>query len=65
MIFIYRNWVSTRWQPSIKLYKNRKDTAIYMCVYIYIYKMRNNKKTQNTQNGKQTKKIFKKQMSSN
>jgi hypothetical protein len=28
MIFIYRNWTSTRWQWSVKLYKNRKETTI-------------------------------------
>jgi len=47
-IFIYCGWVSTRWQRSVELYKNRKETAIY--------KRRYNKqsytKTQNTQNGK-------------
>jgi hypothetical protein len=26
---IYCSWVSTRWQRSVDLYKNRKDTAIY------------------------------------
>jgi len=29
MIFIYCNWVSTRWQWSVNLYKNRKETATY------------------------------------
>ena len=29
MIFTYWNWVSTRWQWSVNLYKNRKETAIY------------------------------------
>jgi hypothetical protein len=29
MIFIYCNWVSTWWQWSVNLYKNRKETAIY------------------------------------
>jgi len=28
MIFFYCNWVSTLWQQSIDLCKNRKDTAI-------------------------------------
>jgi len=28
-IFIYCNWVSTRWQRSVGLYRNRKGTAIY------------------------------------
>jgi len=27
-IFIYCKWVSTRWQWSVNLYKNRKETAI-------------------------------------
>ena len=27
MIFIYCNWVSTRWKRSVDLYKNSKDTA--------------------------------------
>ena len=29
MIFIYCSWVSTRWQWSVNLYRNRKETAIY------------------------------------
>ena len=29
MIFIYCNWVSTRWQWLVNLNKNRKETAIY------------------------------------
>jgi hypothetical protein len=29
MIFIYRIWVCNRWQRSVKLYKNRKETTIY------------------------------------
>ena len=29
IIFIYSNWVSSRWQRSENLYKNRKETAIY------------------------------------
>jgi hypothetical protein len=29
MIFVYCNWVSNRWQWSVNLYKNRKETAIY------------------------------------
>ena len=28
-IFIYCSWVSTRWQRSVDLYRNRKETAIY------------------------------------
>jgi len=27
MIFIYCNWVSTRWQWSVDLYKHRKETT--------------------------------------
>ena len=27
IIFIYCNWVSTQWQWSVVLYKNRKETA--------------------------------------
>jgi hypothetical protein len=46
MIFIYCIWVSTRWQLSVNLYKNRKEAAIY--------KRRNNTqsniKTQKTEN---------------
>jgi hypothetical protein len=29
MIFIYCNWVSTRWQLLVDLYKNKKETAVY------------------------------------
>jgi len=46
MIFIYDNCVPTRWQWSVDLYKNSKDTAVY--------KMRSNATTQNTLNRKQT-----------
>jgi len=28
-IFIYCGWVSTRWQRSVDLYKNMKETALY------------------------------------
>jgi len=41
MIFIYCNWISTRWQWSVDLYKNRKETAIY--------KKRNSRPTQKIQ----------------
>jgi len=27
LLYHYCNWVSTRWQPSVNLYKNRKETA--------------------------------------
>jgi hypothetical protein len=50
MIFIYCNWVSTRWQRSVDMYKNRKETAIYRRGN----DVQNNTKTQNTQNRKQT-----------
>ena len=30
MIFIYCNWVSSRWHWSVDLYKNRRETAVYM-----------------------------------
>ena len=46
-IFIYCKWVSTRWQWSVDLYKNRKETAQKSNNTQY------NTKTQNTQNGKQ------------
>jgi len=49
IIIIYSNWVSTRWQWSVILYKNRKETPV--C------KKRNNTqnstKTEITQNRKQ------------
>ena len=41
---MYCSCVSTRWQWSVNLYKNSKETAV--C------KMRNNTQTQNTQNRK-------------
>jgi len=48
MIFIYCNWFSTRWQWSVDLYKNRKETAKKEKQYTKQYQ--NNTKTQNTQN---------------
>jgi len=45
MIFIYCNWVSHRWQRSVDLYKNRKETVIY--------KRRNNTQNRNTEYTKQ------------
>jgi len=45
MIFIYCNCVSTRWQRSVNLYRNRKETAIYR----RRNNTQNNTKTQNTQ----------------
>jgi len=30
LVFIYCNWVSTRRQWSVDLYKYRKETAIYV-----------------------------------
>jgi len=50
MIFIYCNYVSTRWQWSVDLYKNKKETAVYK----RRNSTQNNTKTQNTQNKKQT-----------
>jgi len=41
MVFIYCQWVSTRWQRWVDLYKNRKETAIY-------------RRRNNTQNNKKT-----------
>jgi len=29
MIFLYNNWVSTRWQRSVHLYKYREETDLY------------------------------------
>jgi len=49
MIFIYCNWVSTRWQWCINLYKKRKETAIYE----RRKNSQNSTKVQNTQNKKQ------------
>jgi len=47
-IYIYNdihcNWVSGRWQWSVNLYKNRKETAIYKR-----RNTQNNTKTQNSQ----------------
>jgi hypothetical protein len=49
MIFIYCNWVSTRWQWSVNMYKNRKETDVYE----RRNNTQNNTKAQNTQNTKQ------------
>jgi len=38
MLFIYSNWISTRWQWSIDLYKNRKDTVQNEKQYTKLYK---------------------------
>jgi hypothetical protein len=55
MIFIYCKWVSIRWQWSVDLYKNRKETAQNEKQYTKQYKsteytkyetkIRNNKRT--------------------
>jgi len=45
-IFIYRNWVSTRWQWSVSLHKKRKEKATFK----RRNKTQNNTRTQNTQN---------------
>jgi len=50
MIYVYCNWVCTRWLRSVTLYKNRKETAIY--------NIQNNTNAQNTQNRKQTYKEY-------
>jgi hypothetical protein len=50
-IFIYCSWVSTRWQWSVDLYRNRKETSQKEKQYTKQYK--NNTKTRNTQNRKQ------------
>jgi len=63
MVCVYCGWVSTRWQRSVDLYKNKKETATY--------KRRNNTqsntKTPNTQNRKKERKRknIKKSKSSN
>ena len=49
-IFIYCNWVSSRWQRSVNLCKHRKETAIYK----RINSTQHNTKTRNKQNIKQT-----------
>jgi hypothetical protein len=49
-IFIYCDWVSTRWQWWVNLYKNRKETGIYK----RRNNTQNNTKTKNTKNLKQT-----------
>jgi len=48
-IFIYCSWISPQWQRSVDLYRNRKDTAIYIHIYIYIY---TRKKKQSTEQHK-------------
>ena len=48
MLFIDCDWVSTRWQWSVNLYKIRKETA--KMEKQYTKKYQNNIKTQNTQN---------------
>jgi len=49
---IYSNCVPTRWQWSVNLYKNRKETAIYR----RRNNTRNNIATKNKQNRKRTSK---------
>ena len=54
IIIIYCNWVSIRWQWSVDLYKNRKETAQKEKQYTEQFKNnKSNTKTQNTQNRKQ------------
>ena len=50
MIFITYNCVSTQWQLSVNLYKNRNETDIYR----RRNNTKNNTKTKNTQNRKHT-----------
>jgi len=50
MIFIYCNWVSTRWQRSVNWYENSKEIAVYK----RRNNTQNNAKSQNAQNRKQT-----------
>ena len=49
MLFIYCNWVSSRWYWSVDLYKNREGTTIYKS----LNNTQNHTQTQNTQNRKQ------------
>jgi hypothetical protein len=48
VIFFNCSWVSSWWQWSVNLYKNRKETTVYMRRNT----TQNNTKTQNTQNRK-------------
>jgi len=48
--FFFCNWVSTRWQWPVDLYKYRKETTKKKKPYTKQYK--NNTKTQNAQNRK-------------
>jgi hypothetical protein len=52
MLFIYGSWVSTRWQWSVDLYKNRKETAQNEKQYTKQYK-----KYKGTEHTKQKTKI--------
>ena len=52
MIFIYCNWVSTRWQWSVDSYKNGRETAQKEEQYTKQYKNK-----QNTKQNKNTKQI--------
>jgi hypothetical protein len=47
LIFIYNSWFSSRWQWSVDLYQNKKQTAQNEKKYTTLYK--NNIKTQSTQ----------------
>jgi len=64
MIFIYCNWVSTRWQWSVDLYKNRKETAQKEKQYI-IYKNTEYTKYKKKYKTKNETKNIKKHKSSN
>jgi len=70
-VFIDCNWVSTRWQWSVDLCKNREETAIHRSRNNTQHKTKaqgtkqnntqNNTKKQNTQNSKQNTKQYTKQ----
>jgi len=53
-LFIYCNWVSTRWQWSVDLYENRKETAQKEKRYTKQYKNKEYTKQKKVQNKKQT-----------
>jgi len=60
MIFIYCNWVSARWQWSVDLYKNRKETAQKEKQYKKIQKHRIHKiEDKNAKRKTNTKRILK------
>jgi len=62
MFFIYSSWVSTRWQWSVDLYKNKKETAQnekqYTKQYKKIQKHRTYKTEKNTKHRTYIQKIL-------